>query len=209
MTHLQSNLAVSSTRIQTLLGSLVVASCALATPAFAQDSGSSTGHLPTTLSGPTRMVPALGVSSFVTSNTKPINTYDKGFSAGIFADWGKTAWAFETGIVTLNSTAQRADNTVSATINSWGIPILGKYNFSGDPHRTFFAKAGVMPSTTTGDVSNEFNWLAVGGVGGAIPLSTNVSLDLDAAYNRILNTSTTLTNDYQGVTLLAGISIDM
>jgi hypothetical protein len=50
--------------------------------------------------------------------------------------------------------------------------------------------------------------MAVGGLGGNIPLGKNSSVLLDASYNRLFSQSGDLTN-YQGLALLAGLSFNI
>ena len=185
-----------------------LATLTLATPAMAQDSGTSSAPLPRTMSAPMRLIPVAGASSFGTSTSNAYNNYDQGFSAGLLADFGSDVWTFETGLLSLNGQANRVGDNASISINSWGIPLLAKVNFSGHPLSTIFAKGGVMPFTITSQ-NNEFNWMGVAGIGAAIPLGRNTSLTLDADYEHIINTSNTLSNDYQGVSLLAGLAFNI
>lgn len=166
----------------------------------------STASLPQVIT-PARLVPVIGQSSFVTSNSQQFS-YGNDFAAGLFADFGKDWWIFESGILTLNTSAQRAGGHLAADINSWGVPVLAKYNFTGSPQQTVFAKGGIMPFTVS-TMNNELNWLGVLGLGATIPLGPNTSLALDGAYNHILNTGSSLSTDYQGVSLLAGLSINL
>jgi hypothetical protein len=180
----------------------------LSLPAMAQDSGQSAAPLPRTMSASARLIPVAGASSFGTSTSNAYNNYDQGFSAGLLADFGADVWTFETGILSLNGQANRVDNNAIVSINSWGIPLLAKVNFSGHPLSTIFAKAGVLPFTLTSQ-NNEFNWMGVAGLGAAIPLGRNTSLTLDASYEHIINNSSTFSNDYQGVSLLAGLAFNI
>jgi len=104
--------------------------------------------------------------------------------------------------------AHRDGGQVAANIDQWGIPLLAKYHFSGAPQRTFFAKTGIMPISVT-TLNNEIDWMGVFGLGATIPVSQNTSVALDGSYNRILNMGSSLSNDYQGLSLLAGLSINL
>jgi len=172
----------------------------------AEQAAQTTGAMPRMIT-PARLIPVIGQSSFVTSASQKFS-YGNDFAAGLFADFGKDWWVLETGIVTLNTSAQRTGGHLAADINSWGVPVLAKYNFTGSPQQTVFAKTGILPFTVT-TMNNELNWLGVLGLGATIPLGTNTSLALDGAYNHILNTGSSLSNDYQGVSLLAGLSINL
>ncbi len=178
-----------------------------AVPAFAQDSGVSTADLPRTMASPLRLTPVVGASSFTTNNTVDVTNFNEGISAGLLADIGSGFWTFETGILTLQSNVDRTGDTGAINVDTWGVPLLAKVNFSGMPHSTVFAKLGAMPFTATGD-ADDFDIMAVGGIGGALPLGRNSSLIIDATYNRLFTTGGDLTN-YQGVSLLAGLSLNI
>lgn len=176
-------------------------------PAFAQE-GTSTADLPRTQASSFRIAPVLGASSFTVNNEVSTENFDDGFSAGLFADFGSGTWNFETGIVTLQSNGDAEGGTGAFNVETWGIPLLAKFNFSGKPHSTVFLKAGAMPYTATGDGSNDFDIMAVGGIGGNIPLGRNSSLLLDASYNRLFTENGDVT-DLQGIALLAGLSFNI
>ncbi len=163
---------------------------------------------PRTVAAPVRVAPVLGTSSFANDKNLRTDRFGDGFSAGVLADFGESDWNFETGVLTLSSNTNRSGNTASVSINTWGIPLLAKLNFSGKPHETVFLKAGVMPFLASGQDVNNFNVLGVGGLGANIPLGRNTSILLDATYNRLFNQSGDLTN-YQGIALLAGLSFNI
>jgi hypothetical protein len=194
-----------------MLKSLVLALTAIvlsSASAMAQDVGSSEAPLPRSMAAPFRLIPVAGASSFTTASSLSNVKFDQGFSAGLLGDFGENFWTFETGILALNSAENRAGDTAAVTVNSWGVPLLAKVNFSGHPHQTVFAKIGAMPFTASGASSTNFDVMAVGGIGGAIPLGRNSSLVLDASYNRLFTRSGNLT-DYQGIALLAGLSLNI
>ncbi len=176
--------------------------------AFAQEGGVSQAPLPRSIATPVRIAPVLGASSFSTTADLNELKFDQGFSAGILGDFGTGHWTFETGILSLNSRATAEGETTSFTVNTWGIPLIAKFNFSGHPHRTVFLKGGVMPFTASGDKATDFDMLAVAGIGGNIPFGRSTSLLLDASYNRMFTQGGDLT-DYQGVSLLAGLSLNI
>lgn len=156
-----------------------------------------------------RLIPTGGVASFTTRDKVDLENFDEGFTAGVLADFGGGAWVFETGILALNADAQSegTTNTGAVSVDSWGIPLLGKLNFSGNPHSTVFLKAGVMPFQTSGD-EDTFEVLGVAGIGGAIPLLRNTAITLEANYNRILDDGGDL-GTYQGVAALAGLQFGL
>ncbi len=189
-------------------GLLAVASLmGFGSSAFAQEAQVS-APLPRTMASPMRLIPELGVSSFANDTSVHTNNFSQGFSASLLADFGDNYWNFETGIETLKSQINRGERSAAVDVNTWGIPALAKYNLSGRPHETIFFKAGVMPFAANGDNINQFNVMAVGGVGGALPLGRNSSVLIDATYNRLVNNSGDLTN-YQGIALLAGLSLNL
>lgn len=176
--------------------------------AQAQTGGTSEAPLPRAISAPFRVIPVAGASSFTTASNIGNLNFNQGFSAGLLADFGHTFWNFETGVMALNSSETRSGDTASVTVNTWGIPLLAKLNFSGKPHETIFAKAGVMPFSASGASSTNFDIMAVGGIGGDIPLGHSSALILDASYNRLFTRAGNLT-EYQGIALLAGFSFNI
>ena len=174
---------------------------------FAQEAQVS-APLPRTMASPIRLIPEIGVSSFSNSTSVSTDNFGQGFSASLLADFGDNYWNFETGIETLKSQINRGERSAAVNVNTWGIPVLAKYNVSGRPHETVFFKAGAMPFAANGDNINQFNVMAVGGIGGALPLGHNSSVLIDATYNRLVNNSGDLTN-YQGIALLAGLSLNL
>lgn len=199
MKHLLSRLA--------MISSLVLAATLATQPSLAQEGGAVTAPLPRSMAAPVRLIPVAGASSFVNDNRVNLDNFDEGFSAGLLADFGTGPWSFETGVLTLGSQVNRVGDTASVNVDTWGIPLLAKLNFSGKPHETVFLKLGAMPFTTTGDIE-ETNLMGVGGIGAHIPLGRNSSILLDASYNRLFSTAGDLTN-YQGISLLAGLSLNI
>lgn len=198
---------------KTILGSLMafalVAFGTVTTPANAQENATTvTGELPRTMAAPIRILPVAGTSSFATDDELQTDEFD-GFTAGILADVGSRFWTFESGILAIQGRGVTdADNQrASIDIDSWGIPLLAKVNFSGKPHETVFLKAGAMPFVTSGDVEDT-DVMGVAGIGGALPLGRNSSFQLDATYNRSFTTSGDLT-DFQGLSILAGLAFNL
>lgn len=184
-----------------------VAAFAMSIESMAQE-GISQAPLPRSMASPFRIIPVGGASSFTTAPNLNNVDFNQGFSAGLLADFGSRFWTFESGVLSLNSRETRSGDTTAVTVNSWGIPLLAKMNFSGKPHETVFLKLGAMPFTASGASSTNFDVLGVGGVGGHIPLGRNSSILLDASYNRLFTRAGNLT-DYQGIALLAGLSLNI
>lgn len=176
--------------------------------AMAQEGGVSAAPLPRSYAAPFRIIPVAGASSFTTAPSLNNVTFNQGFSAGLLGDFGSNYWTFEAGVLSLNSQENRTGDSAAVTVNSWGIPLLAKVNFSGHPHQTVFLKAGAMPFTASGASSTNFDVMAVGGLGGHIPLGRSSSLLLDASYNRLFTRAGNLT-DYQGIALLAGLALNI
>lgn len=189
---------------------LVAFGTVFAIPAHAQENATTVqGELPRTMAAPIRIMPVAGASSFATDKDLKTDNFDEGFSAGILADIGSRFLTFETGILSLQSHGLVNQNARSASVNvdNWGVPLLAKMNFSGKPHETVFAKVGAMPFRSGGDV-NATNLMGVAGLGGAIPIGRNSSLQLDASYNRSVTNEGDL-RDFQGVSILAGLAFNM
>jgi hypothetical protein len=162
---------------------------------------------PKTEESSVRLIPALGSSSF--ANDSDVHTDNfRGMTAALFADFGKYDASFETGIETFASSVRTSRGTSTVSVNSWGIPLLAKWNMSGKPQETVYLKAGAMPFVTNGADSNSLDFMGVAGVGGNIPLGRNSSIMLDATYNRLFNNDGDLTN-LQGIALLGGLSINL
>ncbi len=178
-------------------------------PSLAQDEegGAISTQTPKMFSAPVRLIPVAGASSFSTDNTVNTNRIDETFSIGILADFGESDWTFETGLITVQSTANRNIDPNSINVDTWGIPLLAKLNLSGKPNETVFFKIGGMPFIAAGD-AEDFDLMGVIGLGAAIPLNKKTALVLDATYNSLITTGGELT-DYDGVALLAGVSFSL
>ena len=183
-----------------------LAALLIAGPAMAQDTTSLEAPLPRSMASPFRIIPVAGASSFTTGSTVDVDNFGDGFSAGLYADFGQQMFTFETGILTLSSRGQRVGDQASINVDTWGVPLLAKVNFSGKPHETIFLKAGAMPFTAA--EATDFDLMGVAGVGGHIPLGRNSSLLIEGTYNRLFTSGGDLT-DYQGITLLGGLSLNI
>lgn len=156
-----------------------------------------------------RVIPTAGVSSFTTADEVNFDNFDDGFTAGAFLDFGGGSWVFETGILALQTrgTADAATGAAAFDVDSWGIPLLLKWNMSGNTNSTVFLKAGAMPFQPDG-TSGDFDVLGVAGIGAAIPLFRNTALTLEGSYNRLFEDGGEL-GAYSGVTFLGGLSFGL
>jgi len=76
------------------LGTLLTVALGLVvSTAQAQEAGTTEGPLPRRIENPARIVPVLGTSSFITSNSQRFNQGNR-FAGGLFADFGKDWWGF-------------------------------------------------------------------------------------------------------------------
>lgn len=177
--------------------------------AVAPPVATSTAKPPRSYESAIRLIPVVGASSFTIDDEVDWDNFDEGFTAGILADFGTADLVFETGVLALNANATEDANNDSVTldVNSWGIPLLGKWNMSGHPHSTVFLKAGVMPFQPSG-ASDDFEVLGVAGIGAALPLFRNTALTLDATYNALFDNDGPLGN-FQGVALMGGLQFGL
>jgi hypothetical protein len=188
--------------------SLLSVGLLMTSAANAEEGGRSEGTMPRSESSPVRLSPVIGTSSFTTANDIDSDEFGDTLSAGVFADFGSRMVTFETGILTLQTdTNTSSGGKASVDIDTWGIPLLARVNFSGKPQETVFLKAGAMPINTSG-ATNEFDVLGVAGIGGNIPLGHNSSILLDASYNRRIKDGGEL-GRYQGISLLAGLTFNL
>ena len=172
-------------------------------PAVAETRGERPTYKPSNI----RLIPAVGAASFTTDNDVTFENFDDGFSAGVFADFGPGAWVFETGILALSTQGSVQDEGASFEVDSWGIPLMAKFNLSGKPRETVFLKLGVIPFQPDG-TTDDFDVLGSAGIGGAIPLLQNTALTLEATYNRLLDDTGDL-GTYQGVAALVGLQFGL
>jgi hypothetical protein len=170
-----------------------------AAPAATVEAPAPTVHAPSF-----RITPVGGVASFGVDKATTDN-FDEGFAAGLLLGFGR-AWSFETGLLSLQTDVIQGGAGVD--IDTLGVPLFVKYNFTGNPNAGLFVKAGAMPFWDPGELDDfeDVDLLGVAGLGGAIPVTRNASILLDASYNRNL-TDQRVSNDYQGYTVLAGIQI--
>ncbi len=156
-----------------------------------------------------RVIPTAGASSFTTADKLDFDNFDRGFTAGAFLDFGGGPWVFETGVLALQTrgTADASTGAAAFDVDSWGIPLLAKWNMSGHPNSTVFLKAGAMPFQPDG-TSDDFDVLGVAGIGAAIPLFRNTALTLEGSYNRLFDDGGEL-GAYSGVAFLGGLSFGL
>jgi len=109
---------------------------------------------------------------------------------------------FESGLVFNRFGGQKSvsDIKVEIRLDYLSVPVVGKFNFSGDASRTAFLKAGFLPGVLVGKEatltkgsttvsSSDFgvkstDLPAVAGLGAAFPVSMNNSMILEATYVR-------------------------
>lgn len=193
-------------------GAVTLSAVALTSlPAFSQEETSTvTAPAPRTEASAVRLVPVAGASSFADDEVD-FDNLDEGLSLGILADFGDDTVVFESGVMTLQSDVDTdADtDTTAIDVDTWGIPLLAKVNFSDNPHSTVFLKAGAMPFTSDTDDGTDFDVMGVAGLGAHIPLGRNSSFLLEGTYNRNVTAGGDLPDDYQGISLLAGVSLNL
>lgn len=156
---------------------------------------------PRTYPSVVRIIPTYGTASFNNGNATLKNLGDTQ-AGGLFVDIGSGWLTGETGILAMSGDVNTSKTGASVNVNSWSIPALAKFNFSGNPHSTVFAKLGAMTYDTN---RSNMDIMGVAGLGGAIPLGRNSAINLDASYNQLFNNSGDLTN-YKGIALLGGLS---
>ena len=178
--------------------------------AFAQAQDSLVSQQPNASTASMSVAPVLGMSTFSFAGDSMWQSKN-GLTAGAIVDFGRSYFSMETGLMymqqgaraSLDATAGgRKVGTVTADVNLeyLALPILGRYNFSGDAQKTFFLKAGAMPQTLLGkevkvsgfgqsystrdlDVATT-DVLLVAGAGLEFPFSQNGSIRGDLTYNR-------------------------
>ncbi len=184
-----------------------------------------------------RLIPVLGMTSFDLEGEGTDDDFfeykaDQGGMGGLLLDIGSGAGAFQTGLVYLQTGPKASEHglTVSVTLNYLAVPLLGKYNFSGDPSSTFFFKGGVTPmyfvdgkvkasylgynasqkidrkEISSGDV------MATAGFGFAAPMVGGNSFIVDATFNRGLVSVNKSGDDKiynQGFLVSVGFGIDL
>lgn len=135
-------------------------------------------------------------------------------------------FVFETGLLYNQMGGKFSDGGFSAKVNLdyLSVPAFAKLNFMGNPDRTAFLKAGLMPSillsqtaklsngsrtSSTNDVgAKSMDLPMVVGLGGAIPISLQNSLILQADYVRSLISINKESSDVrnEGFVVSAGMS---
>lgn len=169
--------------------------------AKADSAGSIEGRAPRTYDSAIRVIPSYGTAAFRSGN---VNLGDLGDTkaGGLFVDFGHGWLVGETGILAMSGDINTSHQSAAVNVNSWSIPVLAKFNFSGNPLSTVFAKVGAMTYDTN---RSNLDIMGVAGLGGAIPLGRNSAINLDASYNRLFQNDGDFDN-YQGVALLGGLS---
>ena len=171
--------------------------------AKAQDSaGAISADAPRTYDSSIRVIPTFGTAAFAPGEVD-LDALGDTTAGGLFIDFGRGMLTGETGILAMSGDIDTGDNSAAVNVDSWSSPLFAKFNFSGNPHSTIFAKVGAM-SYDPGD-DGDINVMGVAGVGGAIPLGRNSAINLDATYNRLFDDQGDLA-ELQGVALLGGLS---
>ena len=177
--------------------------------AFAQAQNSLVSQQTNASTASFSIAPSLGLTSFSFAGNSDWQP-KTGLSAGALADFGRGYFSFETGVLYIQQGARvsseltaggRKYEIASAEVNLeyLAIPLLGRYNFSGDAQKGFFIKGGVMPETLIGKeaklnvlgygastrdfevASNDVLLVAGGGL--EVPFSQNGSFRGDLTYN--------------------------
>jgi hypothetical protein len=167
-----------------------------------ETAGTIEADAPRTYESDVRIIPTFGTAAFSPGEVDVDDLGDT-TAGGLFIDFGDGWLVGETGILAMSGDIDTADNSASVDVDSWSIPLFAKFNFSGNPHSTVFAKVGAM-SYDPGD-AGDFNVMGVAGLGGAIPLGKNSAINLDATYNRLFQDDGDLA-ELQGIALLGGLS---
>ncbi len=155
----------------------------------------------------------------------------KGFSGGIFADYGRRWLSFEAGVQYLNTPVgvkltdpNTLSSIVPTTLNAQyvGTPLFVKYNYIEQPMAVFSVKLGGMPAflvssvdagsyydpATGGQTSLEIpqsDFFAMGGFTGTAPLSERLAFVVDGTYFYGVNAIDAQDNHNQGFVLGAGL----
>ena len=168
------------------------------------------------------VIPTVGLAVMgLKTDSSSINP-DNGVTAGGLVELGNGLATGQTGVLYNQFGIQQ--NSRQANLNYLAIPVMGKLNFMGNPEKTFFLKAGVMPSFLVGSTLNTprgsisggrvgatpFDIPVVIGLGGAIPVGPTVSLVIEANYVRSLvniNDKGTTNAKNEGLLIGSGLSI--
>lgn len=168
----------------------------------ADSAGSISADAPRTYESSVRIIPTFGTAAFAPGKVD-LGALGDTTAGGLFVDFGRGMLTGETGILAMSGDIDTGDNRAAVNVDSWSIPLFAKFNFSGNPHSTIFAKVGAM-TYDPGD-NGDLNVMGVAGLGGAIPLGRNSAINLDATYNRLFQNDGDLA-ELQGVALLGGLS---
>ena len=157
-----------------------------------------------------RIVPNFGVAAMSMTNDGSGGIdrkfdYDAGASAGVMGEFGRRSITGGVGVNFLQAGAKigrtRGYNQDGKwVLNYVQLPLIGKYNFMGNPNNTVFAKIGVAPSflvtrrfegnsdgrNVSVDLQgmNDFDVMASVGAGGAIEVTTEGAIVLSVDYVR-------------------------
>lgn len=181
----------------------------LTAQAMAAEQGQSSatvGNLWSGSSSQLHITPMVGVAAMaIKTNNQGDSDTDVGASMGGLVEFGLGAVDFQTGLI-YNQFGGRKDvgSGIDAkfTFSYLSVPLLTKFNFMGDAQKTVYLKAGLMPgfltsknlrvsamgqsATTSSFTAGSFDLPVVIGVGGAIPVSSMVSIVIEANYVRSL-----------------------
>ena len=167
----------------------------------------------------TRLVPHVGFNGFSLPENRGNSSIGRNF--GLWVDVGQRELTFETGLSLIQASAGGLDNgnrgpSPAVEVQAVGIPLLAKYNLSGNAASSVYVKGGaiIIPAMNGSDVTKNFPivdaWAHVG-LGGALPVTPTASLILEGSYNKPFGPSSTSIRQYgmEGYTLLVGTSLSL
>ena len=154
--------------------------------------------------GTMRITPYFGSGTFGTGSSDSIGDST---SIGMWFDIGRSYLTFQTGFSYDNNTVEVAGR--DANLNTWGVPMTMKINFSGQPNKTIYAKGGVNFITEANDLFTYTDTVGILGAGATIPLgSERTALLLEADYAALL-TREIVGEELSGWKFFGGISFSL
>ncbi len=155
-------------------------------------------------SGMLRLTPFFGFGSADSDGVGDVDI-NRNTSFGAWLDFGRSFLTFQTGFSFDQNDVDVAGRTVP--FDTWGVPLMMKLNFSGQPNSTVYLKGGFNFVDEQSVTLDYIDTVGVLGLGANIPLGSNAAaLLLEGNYINLL-TREGFASDMEGLKFFAGVSI--
>jgi hypothetical protein len=172
-------------------------------------------------------------------NTKSNDSSRVGYTGGVLADFGRSMFTVETGVLYLNSPvvvsfadplAESSQISHAMKLNYVGVPAIVKFNYIERPQASFSLKLGVMQAWLVGtegapetlsstaltestietkDLINNTDTMGIAGFTGSAPITDNLAFLIDGTYFHGFNEITSSGSHNRAFLLSVGLRFNL